>query len=257
VTTSEGCPPKPWRRWALLPTTPASRPVSTLPDHAPRATDGMPLERSRSASDDERRMPTDLSTDVSTEALAKVEATDGMPLERSRSASDDERRMPTDLSPTCPPKPWRRWKLRMAGPQNARRAPATRMTRRRFPEGGQRPPEPHSFGANGTPTESRHPQNSRSRTIRGPGTILAAAFFVKHVYLIRSLSDPNQRYVGVTSNLEERFRTHNAGGSPHTSKYTPWELVTYVCFQDDERALQFERYLKSGSGRAFANKRLW
>ena len=86
---------------------------------------------------------------------------------------------------------------------------------------------------------------------------MAAAFFVKHVYLIRSLSDPNQRYVGVTSNLEERFRTHNAGGSPHTSKYTPWELVTYVCFQDDERALQFERYLKSGSGRAFANKRLW
>ena len=71
------------------------------------------------------------------------------------------------------------------------------------------------------------------------------------------MSAPNQCYVGVTSNLEERLRTHNASGSPHTSKYMPWELFTYICFQDDDRALQFERYLKSGSGRAFANKHLW
>lgn len=42
----------------------------------------------------------------------------------------------------------------------------------------------------------------------------------------------------------------------HTSKYLPWELVTYVGFQDDQRAIEFERYLKSGSGYTFANKRL-
>ena len=77
------------------------------------------------------------------------------------------------------------------------------------------------------------------------------------VYLIRSLSAPDQRYVGVTSNLEARLRAHNAGESPHTSKYRPWALVTYVCFQDEQRAIDFERYLKSGSGHAFANKRLW
>jgi predicted GIY-YIG superfamily endonuclease len=77
------------------------------------------------------------------------------------------------------------------------------------------------------------------------------------VYLIRSLPVPNQRYIGITSDLDHRLRTHNAGHSPHTSKYTPGELVTYLCFQDHERAIQFERYLKSGSGRAFANKQLW
>ena len=80
---------------------------------------------------------------------------------------------------------------------------------------------------------------------------------MKCVYLIRSKSVLLRRYVGVTSNLEERLRAHNAGASPHTSKYRPWELVTYVWFQDDQRAIDFESYLKSGSGRAFANKRLW
>ena len=80
---------------------------------------------------------------------------------------------------------------------------------------------------------------------------------MKCVYLIRSKSALHWRYVGVTSNLEERLRAHNAGTSPHTSKYRPWELVTYLWFQDDQRAIDFERYLKSGSGRAFANKRLW
>jgi putative endonuclease len=80
---------------------------------------------------------------------------------------------------------------------------------------------------------------------------------MRYVYLIRSLSSPDQRYVGVTSNLEARLQEHNAGGSPHTSKYTPWRLVTYIGFSEDRRAIDFEHYLKSGSGRAFANKHLW
>jgi putative endonuclease len=87
--------------------------------------------------------------------------------------------------------------------------------------------------------------------------MLLTLFTMKYVYLLRSLSTPEQRYVGVTSNLEQRLRAHNAGNSPHTSKFLPWKLVTYVCFQDDQRAIDFERYLKSGSGRALANKRLW
>jgi len=80
---------------------------------------------------------------------------------------------------------------------------------------------------------------------------------MKYVYLIRSQSAPDQRYVGVTSNLEDRLQAHNAGNSPHTSKFFPWELVTYIGFSDERRAIDFERYLKSGSGHAFANKRLW
>ena len=80
---------------------------------------------------------------------------------------------------------------------------------------------------------------------------------VKYVYLIRSLSAPKQRYVGVTSNLRRRLEAHNAGESPHTSKHLPWELVTYIAFRNASRAIDFERYLKSGSGHAFANKHLW
>jgi len=77
------------------------------------------------------------------------------------------------------------------------------------------------------------------------------------VYLIQSESSPDQRYVGFTKDLRERLATHNAGGSVHTSKYKPWKLISYHAFADERRAREFEYYLKSGSGRAFARKRLW
>jgi len=80
---------------------------------------------------------------------------------------------------------------------------------------------------------------------------------MKYIYLIESISHPEQRYVGLTSNVDERLRAHNEGCSPHTSKYRPWRLVTYAAFSDDAKAVQFEQYLKSGSGRAFAKKHFW
>ena len=80
---------------------------------------------------------------------------------------------------------------------------------------------------------------------------------MKYVYLIESIPFPDQRYIGVTSDLNNRLQKHNEGGSPHTSKFKPWKLITYLAFLNDEKALEFERYLKSGSGRAFAKKRLW
>ncbi|MDT2020815.1 GIY-YIG nuclease family protein [Methylocella sp. CPCC 101449] len=78
-----------------------------------------------------------------------------------------------------------------------------------------------------------------------------------YVYLIESLSADQQRYVGLTTDLKRRFQEHNAGKSAHTSKYRPWRLVTYLTFSDRTQAESFERYLKSGSGHAFAAKRLW
>lgn len=78
-----------------------------------------------------------------------------------------------------------------------------------------------------------------------------------YVYLLESDTAENQRYVGVTSDLKRRTAEHNAGKSTHTSKFMPWRLVTYVAFSDEVKAASFERYLKSGSGHAFANKRLW
>lgn len=77
-----------------------------------------------------------------------------------------------------------------------------------------------------------------------------------YVYLIQSEAFPEQRYVGFTTDLKQRIAAHNAGGSKHTSKFTPWRLVSYHAFADKRRAQEFEYYLKSGSGKAFARKRL-
>ena len=78
-----------------------------------------------------------------------------------------------------------------------------------------------------------------------------------YVYLLRSASHPDQTYVGFTTNLRARLATHQAGGSTHTAKFTPWSLCTYLAFSSKRQALDFERYLKSHSGKAFAAKRLW
>ena len=77
-----------------------------------------------------------------------------------------------------------------------------------------------------------------------------------YVYIIRSISHPEQEYVGTTADLKRRLPEHNAGRSAHTAKFKPWQLVWYCAFPDKFKALEFEKYLKSHSGRAFAKKRL-
>jgi putative endonuclease len=77
-----------------------------------------------------------------------------------------------------------------------------------------------------------------------------------YVYILQSISDPSQQYTGATSNLKQRLADHNAGKSPHTSKYIPWSLLWYCAFPHKQHTLDFEKYLKSHSGRAFAQKRL-
>ena len=78
-----------------------------------------------------------------------------------------------------------------------------------------------------------------------------------YVYLIKSLKFPDQKYIGHTDNLKQRIETHNSGGSIHTKTYRPWKLKMFLCFQTKEEAIKFEKYLKSGAGRAFAQKRFW
>jgi len=80
---------------------------------------------------------------------------------------------------------------------------------------------------------------------------------VYYVYLLESERDPTRRYVGLTANLRRRLTEHNGGKSAHTAKYLPWRIRIYIAFSDQGKAEQFERYLKSGSGHAFAKKRLW
>lgn len=78
-----------------------------------------------------------------------------------------------------------------------------------------------------------------------------------YVYLLQSQTHPTERYIGLTSDLPARLQKHNEGGSPHTAQYRPWTLQTYLAFRTRPQAASFERYLKSGSGRAFANRHLW
>ncbi|MDQ0465757.1 putative GIY-YIG superfamily endonuclease [Caulobacter ginsengisoli] len=79
---------------------------------------------------------------------------------------------------------------------------------------------------------------------------------MKYVYILRSLGDDLHHYVGVTADLRARLEKHNKGEVFHTAKYRPWELKTYIAFSDEAQAFQFEKYLKTASGRAFAKKRL-
>jgi len=79
---------------------------------------------------------------------------------------------------------------------------------------------------------------------------------LRYVYILESLSAVERFYVGVTSDLKARLNKHNAGQVTHASKFAPWRIKTYIAFSDDLQALQFERYLKTGSGRAFVKKRL-
>ena len=78
-----------------------------------------------------------------------------------------------------------------------------------------------------------------------------------YVYFLEDRSGEGKRYVGYTEDLRQRVADHNAGKNLSTAIHRPWRVRTYVAFSTKHQALAFERYLKSGSGHAFANKRLW
>ena len=80
---------------------------------------------------------------------------------------------------------------------------------------------------------------------------------MKFVYLLQSLRYPNRRYIGITTDVEKRLASHNFGQSSHTANFRPWKLVVAVQFENNGRAAEFEAYLKSGSGHAFARRHLW
>ena len=75
-----------------------------------------------------------------------------------------------------------------------------------------------------------------------------------YVYTLVSENDETCHYTGLTENLETRLKAHNTGQVPHTSKNKPWRIETAVAFRSRQKATEFEKYLKSHSGRAFATK---
>jgi predicted GIY-YIG superfamily endonuclease len=75
-----------------------------------------------------------------------------------------------------------------------------------------------------------------------------------YTYVIESIPFPGELYRGHSSDLKQRVAEHNAGKCQHTSKHLPWKIKFYVAFETEQLAIQFERYLKTGSGHAFSKR---
>ena len=75
-----------------------------------------------------------------------------------------------------------------------------------------------------------------------------------YVYILSDVATGKRHYTGVTHDLQGRLAMHNAGHVPHTSKFAPWYIETAIAFRDKEKAFAYERYLKTGAGRAYAIK---
>ena len=77
----------------------------------------------------------------------------------------------------------------------------------------------------------------------------------RFVYVLRNAENPPRYYTGLTSNVSKRHAEHNAGTCIHSAKHRPWVIDVVIEFADEDRAVACERYLKSGSGVAFARGR--
>ena len=75
-----------------------------------------------------------------------------------------------------------------------------------------------------------------------------------YVYILIDIATETHHYVGSTQDLQARLAKHNAGVVPHTSKFKPWKIETAIAFSSKEKAYAFEAYLKTHSGRSFANR---
>lgn len=116
---------------------------------------------------------------------------------------------------------------------------------------------PNTFGT--TPRLER----SQIHNVGCLGIVLSVAineaglhsFTMHYVYVLESKTTSHW-YIGVTNDLRRRLYEHNSGKSVHTNKYRPWKIRLYVTFENRNQAEEFEKYLKSHSGRAFMSKHL-
>jgi len=76
-----------------------------------------------------------------------------------------------------------------------------------------------------------------------------------YVYILQFEKDESY-YTGYTEDLKKRLKDHNSHGNRYSSTKAPCRVVWYCAFYDKKQALNFEKYLKQGSGHAFARKRL-
>ena len=96
----------------------------------------------------------------------------------------------------------------------------------------------------------------KNKTNAQHGLSPSSLFFESCYYVYILLCANGKYYTGYTKNLKDRLDRHRRGSVPSTKNCRPLRLVNYSVFDDMYKAMAFEKYLKSGSGRAFANKRL-
>ena len=70
------------------------------------------------------------------------------------------------------------------------------------------------------------------------------------VYIL-DFDTAKKHYTGFTGNLIERLKSHTELGSEWTARYRPWRLIFQKDFEMKLAAMQYEKWLKSGQGRAF------
>lgn len=78
-----------------------------------------------------------------------------------------------------------------------------------------------------------------------------------YAYILESVAKPGEFYRGHTDDLKRRVAEHNEGKCSHTSKFRPWKVKFYAAFETMLLAQEFEKYLKSGSGHAFAKRHFY
>ena len=74
------------------------------------------------------------------------------------------------------------------------------------------------------------------------------------MHYVYSLKCKDGYYVGYTDDIIDRLDRHTKGNVPATANRLPIALEFYFAIEDKHKAFEFEKYLKSGSGRAFINK---
>ena len=103
-------------------------------------------------------------------------------------------------------------------------------------------------------------RNDRSRDFNADRSGICLAFSVavaggkRFVYVLKNADPTPHFYVGLTADVNARVSDHNTGRCPHTASRRPWQRHVVIEFPDESRAIRFEQYLKSGSGRAFARR---
>ena len=142
----------------------------------------------------------------------------------------------------------------------------TRRLSHRSPRSGRRRTSLREVDVLDTANASRPPRNCVLRRLRSPkpaGNRVAHTVHLRYlmsanakrfVYIIRSDADPSRHYTGISSNVGVRLEWHNRGPCGYTLHYRPWSLVVALEFPTEHDARRFERYLKSGSGRAFSKR---